>query len=219
MASPQQLSLKRLAIESAAIVASILLAFAIDAWWDERQERIAEAEIVLGLKLEFEENRRLMQEGFEYHAQLMLAVQNLIVATRNLSWTSTSMTIDDAIEYLRAPPTLDIGGGVLDAVISADRLQIISNKNLRRQLAGWESVLDEVRDDQSRDSDFAFNRVVPFLIQHGISTGHGANSQYGDWPVPTESIAADAEILTQLLADQEFRALLDIRLADLYHTQ
>ncbi|MDA0707064.1 MAG: hypothetical protein O2805_10715 [Proteobacteria bacterium] len=104
-------------------------------------------------------------------------------------------------------------------MISADRLQIISNKNLRRQLAGWESVLDEVRDDQSRDSDFAFNRVVPFLIQHGISTGHGANSQYGDWPVPTESIAADAEILTQLLADPEFRALLDIRLADLYHTQ
>ncbi|MDA0707065.1 MAG: hypothetical protein O2805_10720 [Proteobacteria bacterium] len=103
MASPQQLSLKRLAIESVAIVASILLAFAIDAWWDERQERIAEAEIVLGLKLEFEENRRLMQEGFEYHAQLMLAVQNLIVATRNLSRTSTSMTIDDAIEYLRAP--------------------------------------------------------------------------------------------------------------------
>jgi len=30
---------KRLVLEATAIVASILLAFAIDAWWDERQDR------------------------------------------------------------------------------------------------------------------------------------------------------------------------------------
>jgi len=33
---------KRLAIEAPVIVVSILLAFTIDAWWDERGERAAE---------------------------------------------------------------------------------------------------------------------------------------------------------------------------------
>lgn len=32
--------------EGVVIVASILLAFAIDAWWDERKERVEEREIL-----------------------------------------------------------------------------------------------------------------------------------------------------------------------------
>ncbi len=39
----------RLLAEGAAIVVSILLAFGIDAWWDDRQERIEERKILLGL--------------------------------------------------------------------------------------------------------------------------------------------------------------------------
>ena len=38
--------LLRYAAEAAAIVASILLAFTIDAWWEERQERELEQETV-----------------------------------------------------------------------------------------------------------------------------------------------------------------------------
>ena len=39
--------------EGAAIVVSILLAFAIDAWWEERQERTEEQQILLDLADEF----------------------------------------------------------------------------------------------------------------------------------------------------------------------
>jgi ketosteroid isomerase-like protein len=41
--SRQPVNWNRLAIEGAVIVFSILLAFAIDAWWGERQERVASA--------------------------------------------------------------------------------------------------------------------------------------------------------------------------------
>jgi hypothetical protein len=44
----------RLLLESIAIVLSILLAFAIDAGWDERQDRRAEEEILRALSVEFE---------------------------------------------------------------------------------------------------------------------------------------------------------------------
>ena len=37
------LTFRRVAIEATAIVLSILLAFAIDAWWDERQQADSDA--------------------------------------------------------------------------------------------------------------------------------------------------------------------------------
>ena len=39
MTGPQIIPWKRPTVEAAAIVASILLAFAIDAWWEERESR------------------------------------------------------------------------------------------------------------------------------------------------------------------------------------
>ena len=47
---------RRLFAEGAVIVASILLAFAIDAWWDGRQQRAAEREALAGLTVDFEAN-------------------------------------------------------------------------------------------------------------------------------------------------------------------
>ena len=36
--------------EMVLIVASILLAFALDSWWDERRDRVEEGEILQGLQ-------------------------------------------------------------------------------------------------------------------------------------------------------------------------
>ena len=47
------LSVTRLLGEGGAIVASILLAFAIDAWWDEREIRIEEQQVLHSLHDEF----------------------------------------------------------------------------------------------------------------------------------------------------------------------
>ncbi len=46
MTETQYVPWKRLSVEAAAIVASILFAFAIDAWWEERLERRVEAGIL-----------------------------------------------------------------------------------------------------------------------------------------------------------------------------
>jgi hypothetical protein len=55
--SPQAIPWKRISVEAGAIVASILLAFAIDAWWLERQERGFEQETMAALLDEFLDHR------------------------------------------------------------------------------------------------------------------------------------------------------------------
>ena len=58
----QRPRLGRLLVEALAIVASILAAFAIDAWWDGRQNLAEEVELLVGLTEEFEENARRIDE-------------------------------------------------------------------------------------------------------------------------------------------------------------
>jgi hypothetical protein len=52
----------RLIAEGLAIVVSILLAFAIDAWWEQRQDTAEERRILVSLRDEFTEIRALLNE-------------------------------------------------------------------------------------------------------------------------------------------------------------
>ena len=54
MTDEQRIPWKRLYVEAAAIIASILLAFAIDAWWEDRQERVLEQQYLASLKADFQ---------------------------------------------------------------------------------------------------------------------------------------------------------------------
>jgi hypothetical protein len=218
MADIQKIQWRRIGVESAAIVASILFAFAIDAAWDERQERTEEEEIILGLEQEFFNGRALLEQNTEHYENLLLGIEALLVASANKAWSSEEISIDTAIQALIWPSTIDFGSGILDAVISAGRLEIISNKALRGKLAGWKAVLDEVLDDEALNKDYIFNQLMPYLVHAGVSTAHGSKENYGHWPVATTSIADDPALMSQLLSDAKFEALLVIRYDLLYHT-
>ena len=220
MADAQKIQWRRIGVESAAIVASILLAFAIDAWWDERQERLAETEIILGLEQEFLDGKVLLEQKMNEYEKMLLGVQELLVAWNDKVWSSEEMSIDIAFQTLIAPTTIDFGSGVLDAVVNAGRLEIISNRTLRADLAGWKAVLGEVIDDELRNKDHIFNQITPYLARTGVSVGHGSTEMYGEgaWPVATASIANDSALMSHLLSDTEFRSLLEIRYGFLWHT-
>jgi hypothetical protein len=51
----------RMTVEGAVIVAGILTAFAVDAWWDEHKERMLEQETLVSLQAEFRDHRELLQ--------------------------------------------------------------------------------------------------------------------------------------------------------------
>jgi len=202
MTETQKISWKRLAIEAVAIVASILLAFAIDAWWNERQLRVGEAELLAGLQQEFRHNRTVLVQSIELHSTILGGLQELLIASRKGAWQSETLTFDQALVYLTAPPTLDFDGGVLDALVSADRFEIISNRNLRIKLAGWRSVFEEVRDDEIFNRDLVFDQVVPYLLRWHVPVSRSFEGRIGYWPVASKSIADDPNGLSRLLSSK-----------------
>jgi len=219
MPNSQDIALKRITVEAAVIVASILLAFAIDAWWDERQERTEETEILLGLKSEFSRYRDDLEKSIEYHAVSRLLTEELMAATRRGVWGSESLSIDNALVSLSDPKSLDFGGGVLDALISAGRLEIISDSALRMKLASWREVFNEIRDDEIRSQNFSANQVIPYMLRWHIPQGRGLDlcCSWNKWPQSTRSIEDDPGALSRLLGDPEFEILLDLRFADISH--
>ena len=78
MPEQNSLSWKRIFAEGAAIVASILLAFAIDAWWVDRNEIERESRILMSLLAEIDQNQELLrQAGDEYKRRYMDALKIL----------------------------------------------------------------------------------------------------------------------------------------------
>lgn len=71
MTNAQDIPWKRLSVEAAAIVASILLAFAIDAWWDGVQGSRQQKILVAALKLDFETTQTRLETSIEYADSLI----------------------------------------------------------------------------------------------------------------------------------------------------
>ncbi len=90
----RRLPLTRIFAEGIAIVVSILLAFAIDAWWDGSREREREATVLEGLQTEFEANRERLEYNLGRHervedaAAILLDVADgrLTIPTDSLGW-------------------------------------------------------------------------------------------------------------------------------------
>ena len=74
----QGIAWKRITAEGIAIVVSILLAFAIDAAWDESRERAQERRALRGLQEEFTENLRLLETNLDGHRSTLRATTALL---------------------------------------------------------------------------------------------------------------------------------------------
>ena len=215
----QAINWKRIAVEAAAIVVSILLAFAIDAWWDDRRERIEEREVLIGLKSEFSRYRDDLAISIEIQTNVLLSTSDLVVATRRGFWESEVHSFDTALVSLSDPKSHDFGGGVLDALISSGRLEIISDNDLRVKLATWSEVFNEIRDDENRNMAFISDQVYPYMLRWHIPHSRGIEicCSWTKWPLSTRSVTDDPDALSRLLTDPEFETMVELRHTDFSH--
>jgi len=113
---------KRTAVEGAAIVASIFLAFAIDAWWNERQERAEEREVMQSLQVEFEANRDEAAAVISFNNRVTQSVVMLMELRQDEILALPAEAVEDFISSLGNPRTFDAVRGSVDALISSGKL-------------------------------------------------------------------------------------------------
>ncbi|MGI9223284.1 MAG: hypothetical protein ACR2QX_02315 [Woeseiaceae bacterium] len=214
MAIKHEIPWIRIGAESAAIVASILLAFAIDAWWDERVAAEREQEILKTLLADFESSREQFEDWKAFHLAVQASNTKLLqLATSG----STDLTNDEIDRLLLDLSWWDIQShfatSALNSVIASGELSIINSDALRRSVADWPTHMRNVQTTQMQDYEFFRDVWMPYLRKHGYLP----QLSVIDAPMPSRTDVYGAIIdmplsksisHTGMLHDREFQNLL-----------
>ena len=208
MTGSQKIRWSRVAVEATAIVASILLAFSIDAWWADRAIDQWQTAQLRALRGEFTTNLEALGTIVHTHDSTASSLESLIAQIQG-SDDKTMVTVSDAVLVpLIAWRTSDISTGTLDALLSSGRLADIDNSTIRQALAAWPSEVGDAQEDENLARDFVQNVVSQVLLGQGI-----LEPAYRSRPLPgdlSEEIKADGS--TTISISPELIELATIRI-------
>ena len=157
---------KRIVVEAVAIVLSILLAFAIDAWWDEQKEREVEHRTLQALQ------RDLIASNDELDKLLQALADVRTNYSRFQSATPAELAQIDPeavrpfVISLVTPASFEPVTATHDALSSDGRLGLISDPELLTQLSNWQRALDDL-EENSADLHAESVRVLRAMEMHG----------------------------------------------------
>jgi hypothetical protein len=218
MAINKEIHWPQIFAEGAAIVVSILLAFGIDASWDQWQEHREEQRILGSLLDELKSNQAHLAERVQWQKDVMLATRQLL----NEAATSNSTLSSDSIDYLvgsaswfNNASTFEMSA--VDAVILGGNLSIVENETLRQRITGWSREVVRVTQTERQDYDIFSDVWMPFLrgnaylsqIHNSIDVQPGTGNE--DY-VEDVRLGPHVTSHSNLLRDREFQNVLLHRL-------
>ncbi|QSE98856.1 DUF6090 family protein [Fulvivirga lutea] len=148
--------------EIALVVLGILIAVSIDDWNKDRQDRMAERELLEQLSREFKSNLDQLDEK-------ILVRNNMINASiKLLSYCDNPSIVKiDSMPSLLATtvnaPTFD---PIINDLISAGKLNLLSNSQLKERLSSWTSDVVQVKEDEQSWRKILTEQYTPFLVKY-----------------------------------------------------
>jgi len=204
MTNTNNIQWKRTATEGAAIVVSILLAFWIDTWWEDRKETRLEAVYLLELQEDFEQNKsRLLDEAaaFEVIARSMLVLQE------QSALESPSMSVSELNENFSQIIMMSTFYPINRAytnMTGSGELKLIRSRPLKNALAEYYAAAQVTELVQNTHEMELVQIFQPYIIENLDFAAVGI-SWVDDFPLPPP--IDDASILN-VLATREFRNIL-----------
>jgi hypothetical protein len=183
--------------EVAILVAGILIAFGLDAWWDNSLERSeVEAELA-GVLAELSLNEDLVEQYLRWHDRSRAATDELLRLLREEG--SGSVAVPDSIVWgVGFTPTFDPRKGAMDALLSSGRLALIGDPELRSAIAGFGGQLSDARDEEIRAREYVDLQLGTVLHRSG-AVDRAMSVNWRDGPVTEEQ----RRLKTPILRSQE----------------
>jgi hypothetical protein len=203
---PRQVPWPRIVAEGIAIIVSILLAFAIQAWWEGRQLRAVEGEILAGLASDFRAN----QEQLRFITRLLDGIQRPLADLEDLAPERLDQVTDGEFGMaLQGTPTFDSRDATLDATISSGNLGTIRDSHLRDLLAEWKSQIEDLSEEATAFREASARAVDRIGILGGPWVDDPNTHLFAIGPASVEAlerfepfdlgaVASDPEVLAHL---------------------
>ena len=159
---------------------SILIAFALDAWWDDKQLEQETAEDLAIVEYELAENIRLVQVTLDILNQVIASNKTLLAELKAHPDSDTVEIEDTTILWgLFSNPTLDPSFGGTDAWIANGRLGGLDSPILRKRLASVRGKVEDVVEEHRIAREIAVREIYPLI-----------KDQIGDLEVIREMVSA-----------------------------
>ena len=170
----------RISIEATAIVGSILLAFAIDAWWESSRDIERESTLLAALNHDFEQNHELLKETLASNQKSLATVQEFskVIASSETIPRNFDLLYAHSFRVQFFEPVT----ATYDALISGGDFALIRSDESREAMVEW------------RRSVASNNRAEGYLTEQFMDEVYAFATKTGS--------------LSRLLADQK-KQLLD----------
>lgn len=203
------------------IVASILLAFAIDRGYETYQERREEAAILEGLRSDLLANREAIETHFKWHDRWNDGIVQVQEYIRDGSGEEQADEIQRALVLLFANPTFDPSTATLDVIESSGRGSLLSDTKLRFLIAGWRVHTNDAMDQQQGLQRNRESMLWPALVKLDVRTPDGGRVMAGSAESPLSVLdlrVSENPPSLQDLRTSGFSAVLDVYSALLRRT-
>ena len=186
MQDSRSIDWKRITAEAAAVVVSILIAFWIDAWWQERSERIRLVEYLVHFENEVIANDKLIDTHLDELSRDLVALHKVLLALsdpdRQTLPESFKHDLGNAL-WIRSPR---VSMDAYDELTNSGNLRFVSNAQLKKVVNEYSNRGDYL------DASYLFTTTS--YLDHILPTigPHIALSSLG-WPEYDEHLAPDGE--------------------------
>lgn len=213
---PRSLPWLRIIIQGVVIVGSILLAFAIDAAWDVRQDRVKEEAYLSGILVDLRSDSADLDDRRVTAIRGMEAADRLLELRRDPGATASPDSLAAWFLHSAFVDNFQVLDHTYREVLGAGGLSVIRDESLRRQIADYyrsiesaEFFTEYYKGEETDFWDLLAQRLDPDDFE-GISREDGEAGHF----IPNrliERLRSDDEIANAILMNRHWAALrLDI---------
>jgi hypothetical protein len=201
---------RRIGVEAVVIIASILVAFAIDAAWAKYLERQEEATDLARVVVELEAERERLRSFEGFHALASSAAEALVEVIDGVGGSTSTVAVSDTLllNLFRAP-TFEVAAPTAEALVRSGRIFIVSDARVRRAMAAWDRSLRHAQELEVRARRLADDQLLPALAVRG-PVGHVVQSLRLGGRARSD---IDSSASTTIRVDEELAVLLSHRIA------
>jgi hypothetical protein len=154
----------RLLLEGVVILSSILVAFFLEGWRDDRElDREVRQEVESVLR-EIQRNQELVRAEIVTLDRILMANDTLMAVLDDAAGEG-SVSVADTLVFLARQwqTTFSPSLGAVEALIASGRLAQIEDAKLRQGLAGLRETIGDALNDELMAQDIAVNQLLPLL--------------------------------------------------------
>ena len=155
----------RLFAETVAIVLSILIAFALDAWWDDRRENAEQRRYLVAIAADFEANQELLRRYESMYREVDIGTRALIGMLEGPGPGAPVSVPDSLVTAAAFVATYDPSRAAYEDLLNGGGLASIRNEALRHDLAAWPPQLEDALENETFAATLVLEQLLPTLGQ------------------------------------------------------